>query len=246
MVVSLATLKISDNIAIQLRIFVNRKQILQNNDKVTTLFEAPLLSNNSIVSLKSLNTGIYLSNTDMNSLCDEIKEEIRLILYDLVSPNISKTVLQKIRIGQKIDFQTKVLQPIRDSLDPTSDSFIKSGILSISRVSRFKYMLHYESKWKLDIFVENIAKLASIRQLLIFKYSLAMNVPHKRRMLIMERFSSPPNRAIVADNSDDDVDLGIEESTEDVKPEIKFRYKPVRNLGPILDIHILERPRRHN
>ncbi|SMN21490.1 similar to Saccharomyces cerevisiae YAL027W SAW1 Protein involved in Rad1p/Rad10p-dependent removal of 3'-nonhomologous tails during double-strand break repair via single-strand annealing [Maudiozyma saulgeensis] len=245
MVVSLATLRVSDNIAVQLRIFVNRKQILQNNDKATTLFEAPLLSNNSIVSLKSPNTGIYLSNTDMSSLCDELKEEIRLILYDLTSPNISKTILQKIRIGQKVDFQEKILKPIKDNLDSDSNNFIKSSILTISRVSRFKYLLHYESKWKLDIFIENIAKLASIRQLLIFKYSFTMNVPHKRRMLIMERFSSQTKRTIV-DDSDNENDIDMEETIEDVKPEIKFKYRPIRNLGPILDIHVLERPRRHN
>lgn len=246
MVVSVATLKITDSIVIQLRIFVNRKQILQNYDKAITLFEAPLLSNNSIISLKSPGTGIYLSKTDMQNLCHEIKEEIRLILYDLTAPNISKTVLQKIRVGQTIDFQTRVLKSIHDNLGSDSDTYLKSNIKTISRISKFKYVLHYESNWKLDIFIDNISKLASIRQLLVFKYSPTMHVPHKRRMLIVQKSSVLPKRMAIPDDNDlsnvVEEPLGVE---EDVKPEIAFKYNPIRNLGSIMDVHVLARPRRH-
>ncbi|KAG0668054.1 hypothetical protein C6P45_005105 [Maudiozyma exigua] len=250
MVVSMASLKVTDNIVIQIRIFINRKQILQNYDKATTLFEAPLLSNNSIISLKSPGTGIYLSNIDMQSLCEDLKEEIRLILYDLTAPNISKTVLQKIRVGQKIDFQTRVLEQIQDNLGSASDTYLKSNIKEISRISKFKYVLHYESNWKLDIFIDNISKLATIRQLLVFKYSPTVHVPHKRRMLIVQKSSVAAKKVVIPDESDMN-ELGEEstsvqnETMEDIKPEIAFKYKAIRNLGPIMDVHVLERPRRH-
>lgn len=250
MVVSVATLKITDSIVVQLRIFVNRKQLLQNYDKATTLFEAPLLSNNSIISLKSPLTGIYLSKTDMQNLCQEIKEEIRLILYDLTAPNIAKTVLQKIRVGQTIDFQTKVLRPIYDNLGPDSDTYLKSNIKTISRISKFKYVLHYESNWKLDIFIDNISKLVSIRQLLVFKYSPTVHVPHRRRMLIVQKSSVLAKKVVIPDESDVssvvDKPLEVEEEIlEDIKPEIAFKYRPIRNLGSIMDVHVLGRPRRH-
>ena len=32
---------------------------------------------------------------------------------------------------------------------------------------------------------------------------------------------------------------------EDIKPVIEFMYKPVINLGEIIDVHVLHRPRRH-
>lgn len=242
MVQSLTTLKIDNNTTVQLRIFVNRKQILQNSSK-TTVFEAPLLSNNSIVSLKSPSIGIYLSNTDMKSLFDEIKEEISLILYEVTSPNISQNVLSKLRVGQTMDFQTSVIQRLKDDLTIDDGEFIRSNILAITRVSKFKYKLYYESNWKLDIFIENTRKLTDIRQSLVFNDSiLPLHVPHKRRMLIMQKSTS------LRRSFENDTNMTMETdgaTLNDIKPEIKFKYKPILNLGPILDIHVLERPRRH-
>lgn len=111
---SIATVKIARDMVLPLRIFVNRKQILQTNDKTSnksnaTIFEAPLLSNNSIICLKSPNTRIYLSQQDKKNLCDEIKEDLLLIVYELASPEIISSVLSKIRVGHSTDFQINVL-----------------------------------------------------------------------------------------------------------------------------------------
>ena len=123
MTVSIANIRVSSNSILPIRIFVNRKQ-LANNVASKTIFEAPILSSNTLVSLKSPKTRIYLSNNDMKNLCDELKDDILLILYELTSPLIHDTVLQKIRIGTTIDFQENVIKQIIGIVDESIKYYV--------------------------------------------------------------------------------------------------------------------------
>ena len=281
MVLSVATIRITKNACLRLRIFVNRKHILQDASKSSSL-EVPLLSNNSIVSLKSPMTGIYLSDSDMKPLCNEIKQEILLILYELASPTVTEKILAKIRIGQTIDFQTGVVEKIRKMLRPddnTDTSFVTSNVQTITRVSRFKFKLHYVKNWELHIFIDNIKKLSKIREYLLYwdKWYMHGNRPimelnqHKNSLLLAEKVSVFPqvptllgsprssdteingsgssNENVPNDidgdddsHSGNDHELGI---VEDVKPEIKYKYRSLACFGSCIDIHVLQRPRRH-
>ena len=281
MVLSVATVRITKNACLRLRIFVNRKHILQDASKNSS-FEVPLLSNNSIVSLKSPMTGIYLSDSDMKPLCNEIKQEILLILYELASPPVAEKILAKIRIGQTIDFQTGVVEKIRKMLKPDGDadtSFVTSNVQTITRVSRFKFKLHYVKNWELHIFIDNIKKLSKIREYLLYwdKWSMHGNRAitelnqHKNSLLLAEKVSVFPQVAtspgspgsgdieisgirnenspdgIVRDDDNDDHNDNDDDLrfVEDVKPEIKYNYRSLVCFGSCIDIHVLQRPRRH-
>ncbi len=57
----------------------------------------------------------------------------------------------------------------------------------------------------------------------------------------IEKQPQVPN--LLIENGDADaLDIPVE---EDIKPVIEFMYKPVINLGEIIDVHVLHRPRRH-
>lgn len=245
MVVSLATLKISNGLALQMKIFVNRKQIIENGKQKEPLFEAPLLSNNSIVSLKSPNTGIYLSEKDIRDLCEDIKSDLSMIIYDVVAPYVAQPDLMKLRTGKSLDFQKTLLEKIKKQASDDNNHFISSNITSITRISKFRYKLEYQGKWKLDIFIDNIARLAAIRQQLLYSQYIPTQGSRKRKLLVMEKYSTFDSHRASQGEPSELSEEGIEETSEDVKPSINFKYRPVRNLGPLFDIHVLERPLRH-
>lgn len=245
MVVSLATLNVSDGLTLQLKIFVNRKQIIENTKSKEPLFEAPLLSNNSIVSLRSPSTGIYLSNKDTQDLCEDIKTDLSMIIYDVVAPYVAQPALMKLRTGQSLDFQKTLLEKIKKQASNDNNEFVKSNIKSITRISKFRYKLEYEGKWKLDIFIDNIAKLATIRQQLLYNHYTPIQGTSRRRLLVMERYSTLRANDVVPDETSELPEDTIGEISEDVKPTIRFKYRPLRNIGPIFDIHVLRRPMRH-
>lgn len=246
---SIATVKIARDMVLPLRIFVNRKQILQTNDKTsnksnTTIFEAPLLSNNSIICLKSPNTRIYLSQQDKKNLCDEIKEDLLLIVYELASPEIISSVLSKIRVGHSTDFQINVLPKLFAGAD--TDNAVTSHIQSVTRLAKFKYKLHYKHKWELDIFINSIKKIANLRHYLMFQ-TLTLNgfsLNAGPKTLLARKIEKQPQvpNLLIENGDADALDTPVE---EDIKPVIEFMYKPVINLGEIIDVHVLHRPRRH-
>ncbi|CAI4054508.1 DNA-binding protein SAW1 SKDI_01G0440 [Saccharomyces kudriavzevii IFO 1802] len=246
---SIATVKIAKDMVLPLRIFVNRKQLLQSSDNISnksdaTIFEAPLLSNNSIICLKSPNTRIYLSQQDKRNLCDEIKEDLLLILYELASPEIITSVLSKIRIGHSVDFQTKVLPKL--FAGAYTDDMVTSHVQAVTRLAKFKYKLRYKQKWELDIYINNIKNIANIRHYLMFQ-TLTMNgssLNSGPKTLLTRKIEKQPQvlNLLIENEDSNALDVPVEEN---IKPVIEFMYKPVINLGEIIDVHVLQRPRRH-
>lgn len=246
MTVSVATLRVGPKTVLPLRIFINRRQLAQNGSS-KTVFETPLLSNNSIVSLKSPKTRIYLSNVDMLNLCNELRDDLLIIIYELTSPVISDTVLQKIRVGTTLDFQENVVNKILDLKSKTSSSdkesrFITSHLTTITRISKLKYKLHFKFNWEVDIYINNTLKLSKIRQNLIFKNRHSTPDIYDRKSTFLLDKSS----VIIPKEPSEDVSLLLpEEEAIDKKPAIAIKYKPVGTFLPCIDIHILQRPRRH-
>ena len=251
MALSVATVKVSKDVVLPLRIFVNRKQLLQNNTN-KPIIQAPLLSNNSIVCLKSPTTRIYLSNNDLKSLCTELKDDLLLILYELSSQEIMEQDLGKLRIGKSLDFQTNIMSKFFKE-ESTGNFMTQSHIESATRVSKFKYKLRFKHNWEVDIFINNIKKLADIRHFLLFRYSddklfpFMLKLRSKRRILLVEQEQIENERtsSILQEENDD---MGITDMAppEDTKPSVDFIFHPIVNLGDCIDIHVLQRPRRHN
>lgn len=55
--------------------------------------------------------------------------------------------------------------------------------------------------------------------------------------------TQPQVPKLLVENEESDALEAPEE--ENIKPVIEFKYKPVINLGEIIDIYVLQRPRRH-
>ncbi|KAK5778989.1 hypothetical protein RI543_003609 [Arxiozyma heterogenica] len=250
MTLSVANIRVGSNSILPIRIFINRKQ-LANNIPSNTVFETPLLSSSTLVSLKSPKTRIYISNNDMKNLCDELKDDLLLILYELTSPMIYNTVLQKTRIGRTLDFQQNIVKRIIGSYDENSDDhgrgeFLKSHILTIKKLSKVKYKLHFKFNWEVEIYINSISKLSKIRQNLIFKnYPNNLDVYDRRASLLIDKSTIVIPEEEVMPNIDNNSILSqSKEVNVDVKPEIIFKYKPIATFVPCIDIHILQRPRR--
>lgn len=235
-------IKLAADIVLPIRIFVNRQQLLQNNSQ-DTVFHAPLLSNNSIVCIKSPSTRIYLSNNDMLNLSSEIETEVLLIVYELTSPPLMQDVIKKLRMDQSMDWHKEVVSKL---FQGHTESLVTSHIQSITRISKFKYKLHFKHNWELDIFVDNIKSLAHIRAYLLSRgevptYHPPLPMRSKRKVLLYEQVQTPPNLLSEEHPSVPDTS----ESEEDKKPELKFKYRPVINLGECINIHVLKRPQRY-
>lgn len=249
MTVSIANIRVSSNSILPIRIFVNRKQ-LANNVASKTIFEAPILSSNTLVSLKSPKTRIYLSNNDMKNLCDELKDDILLILYELTSPLIHDTVLQKIRIGTTIDFQENIIKQILGSVDENindygHNKFFESHIVTLKKLSKIKYKLHFKFNWEVEIYINNISKLSKIRQNLVFKiHPNNLDVYDQRASLLTDKSSIVTPEEQLDDDNDNLNMSQLERDNSDIKPEILFKYKPIATFVQCIDIHILKRPRR--
>lgn len=251
MTISVANIRVGPNSILPIRIFINRKQ-LAHNIPSNTIFETPLLSSNTLVSLKSPKTRIYISNNDMKSLCDELKDDLLLILYELTSPVIQNTVLQKTRIGSTLDFQNNIVNHILGSNDENvsdhgHNKFLESHILTIKKLSKVKYKLHFKFNWEVEIYINNISKLSKIRQNLIFKnHPNNLDVYDRRASLLTDKSTIvlPEEEEVISDVNSESILSKAKETNVDVKPEIVFKYKPIANFIPCIDIHILQRPRR--
>lgn len=145
---------------------------------VKTIFETPVLSNNSIVRLKSPLVKLYLSNNDTRNLCNEVKNDLLLIIYNLTSNEVRQGALSKLKIGQTMDFvdlfdKLPVL-PFKPSDYPTNDENtgkFHSHLSTIERLGKHQYKLRFKKCWEIDIFITDIRKLALIRNSLLYKSS---------------------------------------------------------------------------
>lgn len=233
-----------------LRVFVNRKQLLQNNTRDNS-FHTPLLSSNSIVYIKSPATRIYLSNHDMHNLCTEITTDIFLILYELSSPKFIDGVLKNVRIGQTLDFQKDVMEKLNTD---SYEGLLTTHIQSLTRVAKSKVKLHFKKNWELDIFINSLKKLADMRSALLLKECgsvvPAPRIYSRRRVLLTETIST--GEPILA-QEEDPSPIGAGTATaietapvidEDKKPSLTFRYRTVASLSDCIDVHVLQRPKR--
>lgn len=197
--------------------------------------------------IKSPSTRIYLSNHDMQNLCSDIKEDLLLILYELSSPSIRDGVLKNLRIGQTLDFQKSVLNKL---FTGDGERQITSHIQTITRVAKFKIKLHFQRNWELDMFINNIKKLADVRSFLLMKECGAIvpspSIYAKRRVLLAETSSLEAPELLQEDYGGmPEEDLSGHPALQpDEKPTLTVRYKPVLSLGDCIDIHILQRPKR--
>ncbi|CCC70656.1 hypothetical protein NCAS_0F01720 [Naumovozyma castellii] len=249
---SIATVRISKNAIVSLRVFINRKKLLRNNSREGQTFQAPLLSNNSIICLKSPLVRILISNQDMERLTNEIRDTIILIVYDLSSPEVMETVLGKLRIGSSADFETEILPKLMDE-NTLSKDLVNVPLQTVTRVAKFKYKLRFKGNWELDIFINNMKKLIKIRHFLLFtdghmSAARTLELPPNRRILLTEQKTSLESEGspmIPLEVDGDEMIETTQDAVEDVKPDIKLKYNPIINLGECLSIHILQRPRRH-
>lgn len=249
MVQNLSFIKISNECLLPVRIHINRKQILSTSHDTTV--QAPLLSNNTIVCLKSPLTKLYLSNRDLKNLSEDVKEDLLIILYDLTSPIMKEQVLNKLKIGHALDFKADVVERINDHLH---SDFSVSSLTSIQRVGRFRYKLTFRKNWDADIYISNIKKLEAIRTYLIFKdqYPQWTEYPciEKRKSLMLIEQSVDPKQKDPPILIEEDYEPPIENlSTENeeiinTKPSITFKYKSMLSLIQCIDLYVLKRPKR--
>ncbi|SCU96393.1 LAMI_0F06392g1_1 [Lachancea mirantina] len=176
---SLAVIEVAEDVVLPIRIFVNRRQLLKNIENSKTVFETPILPNNSIIRLKSPVMRIYLSNADMKAMCEEIKPELQIILYELTSKEVSEAVLDKLKVGNVLNFKDVVPHlPLskyrRNKLqdDTVTDLY---NLTTIEKTTRNQYKLHFRKSWELDIYVNDIKKLDRIRNLLLQQAALRSN-----------------------------------------------------------------------
>ncbi|CAG59562.1 uncharacterized protein GVI51_G06127 [Nakaseomyces glabratus] len=250
MVQNIAYIKVAKDSILPVRVHINRRQILSTATEESKV-QAPLLSNNTIVCLKSPLTKIYLSNTDLKNLVTEMEDDIILILYELSSPAMKQNIFSKIRVGQVYDFDEDTLKKFPQSIQ---GSLKESNLTSLKRVGKMKYKLTYRKNWDVDIFISNINKLETIRTYLIFKdqYPQWNEYPclqKQQSLLVMgQKLSESTNQDPIILQEEEELNLNYEQSAEDQpnneKPEIAFTYEPQLSLIQCLDLYILKRPKR--
>lgn len=180
----------------------------------------------------------------MNDLCNEIKSDLLLIVYELTSQVIMEKVLGNLRVGQTTDFRAALGYLFKGK----SAEIITSHIQTITRVAKSQYKLHFKKNWELEIFIKSIKRLVDIRGFLLFKEygsgSTTMGLYSKRKVLIMEKEELQPPEVLQEDDDQGTESMSGVGAIQDHKPELTFEYKPVINLGECVDIHILQRPKR--
>ncbi|SCU84683.1 LANO_0C02102g1_1 [Lachancea nothofagi CBS 11611] len=267
---SLAMVQVIPGVVLPIRIFINRKQVAKNIKESRTSFETPVLSNNSIIRLKSPLVRLYLSNTDAKNLCEDIRNELMLVLYELTAKNVNDEIVSKVKIGNLVEFKD-VLERIPAIKSMFGAQTELCHLLTLERTGKYQYKLHYDHKWGLDIFITDIRKLVRIRNSLLMRLSPKANaipgVPMVRfsGMKILRRIREEVPTTLTIDDeqgilkeSDEEldvsqVDLGehssltasnLEPNKQDKKPQFKYVHQPMLNLGNCIDIHVLKRPRR--
>lgn len=168
-----ALIQINSKCVLSVRVFINRNKVLKSITNSDTIFEAPILSNNSIIRLKTPAIRLHLSNEDMKFLLNEIRDSLLFMLYELCSPILEEKVLNKLKIDTFMDF-ADILEILKkgSSLETRSTDVynpidgIDVHITSIERTGKKSYKLHFSHNWRLDILIENIDKLHHWRKLL--------------------------------------------------------------------------------
>lgn len=180
----------------------------------------------------------------MHDLCNEIRTDLLIIVYELTSQVIMEKVLGNLRIGQSTDFSAALGYLFKDK---TAD-IVTSHIQTITRVAKSQYKLLFKKNWELEIFIKSIKRLADIRAFLQFKEygsrNAAMGVYSKRKVLIMEKEELQPPELLQEDNDEAIESVANVYAMQEHKPKLTFEYKPIINLGECVDIHILQRPKR--
>ncbi|SCU82086.1 LAFA_0C08988g1_1 [Lachancea sp. 'fantastica'] len=263
--------QVAPGTVLPVRIFINRKQFAKNVQDSRTSFETPILSNNSIIRLKSPLVRLYLSNIDARNLCGEIKDELLLILYELAAQEILDSIMGKLKIDNLVEFKD-IIDKFPSFKSAFHSDAASCGLVTLERISRFQYKMRYEKNWTLDIFVNDIRKLTRIRETLLARLlpgSAVQSFGDSRSMKILRRtrhqVPTPPQVSstetttttaqdpLILQESDDD-GVGIPEDTlevvspetiqEEKKPQFVYRHSPLLNLGNCIDIHVLKRPKR--
>ncbi|QLL34072.1 hypothetical protein HG536_0F03970 [Torulaspora globosa] len=182
----------------------------------------------------------------MRDLCSELKDELLLIAYELAPELAAGGAFGNLRMGQSSDFASNFVSKLLGGDDA---ALITSRIETVTRVTKSRYKLHYKGEWELEIIISSVKRLSDIRSFLLSKeLGLAYNAGslHSRRKVVLAETVSLDTPAIVQEE-EDQLDRSLDQSAVEVdeKPEIKFKYKPVVNLGECIDIYILHRPKRH-
>lgn len=180
----------------------------------------------------------------MHDLCNEIRTDLLIIVYDFTSQVMMEKVLGNLRIGQSTDFGAALSYLFKDK---TAD-IVTSHIQTVTRVAKSQYKLLFKKNWELEIFIKSIKRLADIRAFLLFKDygsgNAAMGIYSKRKVLIMEKKESQPPKVLQEDNDEAIESMANVGAMQEYKPKLTFEYKPIINLGECIDIHILQRPKR--
>ncbi|SCU80183.1 LAME_0B01926g1_1 [Lachancea meyersii CBS 8951] len=264
--------QVAPGVVLPIRIFINRKQIAKNIEDARPSFETPILSNNSIIRLKSPLVRLYLSNTDARNLCEEIKDELMLILYELTAKKVHESVTGKLKIGNLVEFKDilEKLPSLRSAFQWDSHP---CGILTLERTAKYQYKLHYDRNWSLDIFIDDIRKLSRIRDTLLARLfpgsalqgsmgsmgSPGMKVLRRTRQEIPAPLSTTEKPQILRESEDDmtlpddigegadglqKAEVSVNTTKDEKKPQFRYRHLPMLNLGNCINIHVLRRPKR--
>ncbi|CUS20788.1 LAQU0S01e14664g1_1 [Lachancea quebecensis] len=211
-------IQVQPGVVLPIRIFINRQQVAKTIQDSNTSFETPLLPNNSIIRLKSSLIRVYLSNTDARNLCNDIKNEILLIVYELTAKDVQDEVIGKLKIGNCVDTKEALGKTGAFSFLYHSDPD-RCNLTTLERTGKYQYKFRYNKNWELDIFITDLRKLARIRSVLLARMSLqgstfpgttvpigdlsGTRVLRRRREEIMSKKSSADEPSILLERDED-------------------------------------------
>ncbi|AAS52272.2 ADR352Cp [Eremothecium gossypii ATCC 10895] len=245
-----ALLQLQPGYVMPVRVFINRREVL-NNAASCSLFEAPILSNSAIVRLKSPSVRVHLSEDDKQSLLAELRDDLLYIIYELGSPGAEET-LRKFKIGGLADFRDIVRAAEQGDRPEQPIPGLDLHTMTFERLDKQRFRLHFEHNWVVNIILNDIRKLAVWRRLLLCDIA-PIGVPAAAApapmpagapyVLLRERRGRVSPQGMLQEDAPEGVpregDLNVEQ-----KPVLDYRYKSVTNLGPGIEIHVLQRPRR--
>ncbi|KAL6942058.1 hypothetical protein ACO0QE_003222 [Hanseniaspora vineae] len=195
----IAYVKINKQTSLTLRVFVNRKEVLSNFKKTTTLanndefdintlndvqksvFEAPVLSSNSIIRLKKPLVKLFLSNKDLNDLVENLRNDLILILYEFSDELVVSQILNKMKIDSSIElFKVTQFVVSKNNLKIKDQNVNIDGLpvhgKSIKKLGKYKYIIDFDDKWGCDIVISDIRLLKSFKRVMdLNRYTLLSN-----------------------------------------------------------------------
>lgn len=223
--------------------------------------------------MKSPIVKVHLSNKDTKILCDELKDTLIFILYELSSELIQKEFLNKLKSGTCITL-TNIINKIHDSgvlrnITDNYESFIDNirlNVTIIERKSRYSYRLHFKKNWEVDIIINDIRKLVSWRNILLYeimnpqKSYIDIVEPHNNSKILISKtinpVKSPDFLKLSECNFNNTSDIGIHTTSKSdstlihstIQNKIKFqsyhKYDSMVHFGKCIDIYILNRPKK--